>query len=150
MRGGLREEILAVAVKNARMRFFIPSTDNGFGGIKNSFVMIDSGCNSMLLPFPSNADDLRLFEDDIFTWQIFCSEGKEAVHSPTLVISRIDGLPVGNVVLAGRQVIELPLLRFHLGSMSAQAMVAHERLDEDESAKLDAFLLQLGPNHTSP
>ncbi|CAB9524316.1 expressed unknown protein [Seminavis robusta] len=144
-REGLREEILGVAVKNARMRFFIPSTDNSFGGIKYTFVMIDSGCDSMLLPFPSNADDLRVFEEDIFTWQIFCSGG-----TPTLVISRIDGLSLGSVVLAGRQVIELPFLRFHLGSVSAQAMVAHERLDEDESAKLDSFLLQLGPNHILP
>ena len=150
MREGFREEILAVALKNARARFFIPSTDNSFCGIKYDFVMIDSGCNSMLLPFPSNANDLRRFEEDIYTWQIYWPRGTGAVHSPTLVISRIDGLAVGNAVLAGWQVIELPFPQFQLGSLSAQAMVAHERLDEDESAKLDAFLLQPGPNHVSP
>eukprot|EP00339_Tiarina_fusa_P017230 CAMPEP_0117010290 /NCGR_PEP_ID=MMETSP0472-20121206/9108_1 /TAXON_ID=693140 ORGANISM="Tiarina fusus, Strain LIS" /NCGR_SAMPLE_ID=MMETSP0472 /ASSEMBLY_ACC=CAM_ASM_000603 /LENGTH=63 /DNA_ID=CAMNT_0004712787 /DNA_START=20 /DNA_END=208 /DNA_ORIENTATION=+ len=48
MRESLQEQILAVAVKNARARFFIPSTDNHFCGLQYDYVMIDSGCNSVL------------------------------------------------------------------------------------------------------
>ncbi|KAG7357822.1 hypothetical protein IV203_014409 [Nitzschia inconspicua] len=149
MRESLQEKILAVALKNARARFFIPSTDNYFCGLKYDYVMIDSGCNSVLLPFPSSIDELTQFHDEIFSWQVFCSQGTGAIHSPTLVISRIDGLAVGSVLLAGRKVIELPFLRFHLGSQSAQTLVSLERLDEVESEKLRNFLSEIGENNHS-
>ena len=150
MRENLRSEILAVALKNARQRFFIPSTENHFGGIKYDFVMIDCGCNSMLLPFPSSLASLNQYNDAIYSWQIFWSQGTGPIHSPTLLINRIDGLSVGSVLLAGRYVMELPFLRFHLGSESAQALVALDQLDDDESQKLRDFLVQLGDEHISP
>lgn len=149
MRDGLPENILAVAVKNARHRFFIPSVDNSFGGIQYDFVMIDNGSNSLLLPFPSNLEMLQQYQDPIFSWEILCSQGTGAVHSPTLVISRIDSVAVGTIVLSGRHVMESSYLRFHVGSKSAQTLVNHPRLDENESQKLQDFLDQPGDGQIS-
>ena len=150
MRENLREEVIVVAMKNARQRFFIPSVDNYFGGIQYDFVMIDNGSNSLLLPFPSSPEVLQQYNDAIFSWEILWSEEPGAVHSPTLIINRIDGVAVGNIVLSGRHVAECMYLRFHLGSESAQMLINHPRLDSNESQKLQGFLDKLGEGHSSP
>lgn len=145
LREGLPEKVLAVAVKNAKRRFYIPSTENYFGGIQYDYVMIDNGCNSFLLPFPTaNPDALRMYEGSDFSWEIAYSQGTGAVHSPTLQISRIDGLPVGDIVLAGLGVVETPFLRFHLGSAAASGLIDNAQLSDRQSQKLRDFLLQLG------
>ena len=82
LREGLRAKVLAAAVKNAKRRFSIPSTENYFGGIQYENAMIDNGCNSLLLPFPlTNLDALRKFEGADFSWEIAYSQGTGASFS---------------------------------------------------------------------
>ena len=150
MRQSLPEKFLAVAMKNARHRFFIPSMDNSFGGVQYDYVMVDNGSNSLLLPFPvQNAAILQQYEDGIYSWDILTSTGTDAVHSPTLVISRIDGIPVGEIVLGGRSIMDTTYLRFHLGSESAKLLVSNPRLGEDETSVLRSFLAELGDGNVS-
>jgi len=144
MREGLGANIIVVAVKNAKKRYFIPSVDNFFGNIQYDYVMIDNGCNSYLLPFPSDPSALEQYDDPIFSWEILWSRGTGAIHSPALVIHRIDGLNVGKLVLGGRNIMEVPFLRFHLGRDSATSLLENPLLVDSEKQKLRDFLAELG------
>ena len=62
--------VLAVAAMNNRSRLFIPGKENFFAGIRYEFVMIDNGCNSLLLPFPEPASQLEQFRDVLFSWSV--------------------------------------------------------------------------------
>jgi hypothetical protein len=44
--------VIGVAYRNGRHHFFVPSKTNTFCGITYPYLMVDSGCNSLLLPFP--------------------------------------------------------------------------------------------------
>ena len=48
--------INVVAIMNDKYRFFLPSNENYFGGVKVSKVLCDSGFSSILLPLDSSAD----------------------------------------------------------------------------------------------
>ena len=47
-----------ISLMNPRMRFFLPSSKNSFGGMKVGKVMCDSGCSSLLLPI-ENPDIIK-------------------------------------------------------------------------------------------
>ena len=141
----LPEKILAVALRNDKKRFFIPSGDNTFAGIRYEYVMVDSGCNSILLPFPTNLHDLQPFGSDQFFWEICWSNRVGVINSPTLLIycpeSNDD---VGELWLAGRSVVQMKALRFHLGKSSANQLLNARSLADTEKAKLREFLHDLG------
>lgn len=144
LRETLSEGLIAVAQRNKKHRFYIPSVDNNFDGIQYDFVMIDSGSNTLLLPFPSTTDGLLAkYDDSVFCWDIQYSSGTGAVPSPTLIISRIDGDVVGDIYLCGRKVHSTFFLRFHLGSESAQKLIDCGRLDDFDRKQLTAFLARL-------
>ena len=145
----LPDDILAVALRNDRKRFFIPSGKNSFAGIRYENVMIDSGCNSILLPFPDHVNDLQPFSREEFFWEVNWARGRTAggvpTHSPTLLIySPETNQDVGDVILADRFVTKLKGLRFHLGKDSARKLLESGMLDQTENAKLDGFLRDLG------
>ena len=82
----LPDGILAVGLRNNRKRFFIPSNENSFAGISCNYVMADSGCNSLLLPFHSDKADVLQFVGESFFWEIGWSKGTATLHSPTILI----------------------------------------------------------------
>lgn len=146
----LPDEILAVALRNDRKRFFAPSGHNTFAGIRYEYVMIDSGCNSLLMPFPVNINDLRQFSGDEFFWEVNWSRGVGAIMSPTLLIYNPEtNQDVGDLILAGRFVAKLKSLRFHLGKESAQTLLGLGFLHDTEKAKIEGFLQDLGDKNCS-
>lgn len=113
--------ILAMAVLNKKSRLFIPSKENKFGGIAYDNVMVDSGCSSVLLPFPIDDPGASLagVANDRYDWTVTRSKGTGAVHSPVLKIKSKIGQEF-DLKLAGKdQPIRLPFLRFHLGKQAA-------------------------------
>lgn len=136
--------VVAIASRNRKRRFFIPSTNNSFCGISYAHVMVDSGC-SVLLPFPENSSSLSIFDGDDFSWSISASAGTGAVRSKTLRIERIDDDPIGHMRLDfTTQAVAMSYVRFHVGSSSAEALVDHPRLPENHKNDLRDFLSSLG------
>jgi len=143
----LPNHIYAVAAQNAKNRFFVPSMSNTFAGIPYDFVMIDNGCNSFLLPYKQEAQSL--FGGSQFQWRIGLSRGSGGIHSPTLKATR-RAYTIGAMSLAGSDpLLDLPYLRFHLGTASVQALLASNvltsTLTEGDRGKLTTFLQTMGP-----
>ncbi|CAB9507023.1 expressed unknown protein [Seminavis robusta] len=143
----LPEDVLAVGLRNDKKRFFVPSGDNSFAGIAYQNVMIDSGCNSLLLPFPQDGiSALTAFQTNEFFWEISWSAGVGVINPPSLLIyCQETNEDVGNLVLADRQVVPLKMLRFHLGSASARTLLDSGILVAAEATKLEQFLADLDP-----
>jgi hypothetical protein len=140
--------VLAFAARTKKNRFFIPSKSNAFAGVPYENVMVDNGCNSALLPFPTDKGSLEDFANARFIWSVSQSMGTGVVHSPVLKIkSRISfEFPVE---LNGKELpVRIPFLRFHLGKASASFVRVHEsyyrQLGEGCKEALDRFLTDLG------
>ena len=132
-----------MAFRNEKNRFFIPSKANYFGGLKYDFVMIDNGCNSILLPYKNEV--ATTFRGPEYNWKIPRPAGTGAVKCPTLVIKRGDERAFAPMRLAGSdELILLKSLRFHLGSASAAALQDHAKLSTSNKAKLTSFLTSMG------
>ena len=150
LRRELPQHIYAVAARNAKNRFFIPSKTNHFAGMLYEYVMIDNGCNSFLLPF--NEEYTRtLFSEERYKWKISQSKGTGAFKSPTLIIKITGGVSsLGSMSLAGSApLLELNRLRFHLGTESARLLSTHAKIDDNGRTILTTFLSQMG-NQISP
>jgi len=63
--------VVIYAYQNMHSRFFIPSRENYFGGLKVDVVMIDNGCNSLLIPLPPSLDFLqKQFPSPMYPWEL--------------------------------------------------------------------------------
>lgn len=83
--------LIFYSLMNSRNRFFLPSTQNTFGGVKVEKVMCDTGCNSILLPLTSS-DVLQQLNRDYaateFHWKISKGKGAGGHFSPVLLIEQ--------------------------------------------------------------
>lgn len=93
--------VIVLAKMNKRHRFFLASKENYFGGHKVEVVMVDSGCNSMLLPLHEGelGKLVKLFPvvgssplKERFVWNIYPTSGV-AHKSLTLSIVSNDWTP---------------------------------------------------------
>jgi hypothetical protein len=65
-------DVLCFAAHNRRGRFYIPCNTNEFGGMHVDNVLFDSGCSTLLLPFPlEDEEDYRL------SWENFARSDDE-------------------------------------------------------------------------
>jgi len=71
----LPDGIIFFSLMNARKNFFVPSTENYFGGIKVSELKCDSGCNSMLLPITNLREIFEKFPCKDFRFEIKSGNG---------------------------------------------------------------------------
>ena len=140
--------VICFAARNHRGRFYIPCTTNEFGGLSVAHVLLDSGCSSLLLPFPLESGfPENLLLPEIYKWSVSFSRGTGAIHSPVLKITmRLGGrFPC---TLAGKEQPNLPFLRFHVGSDAARQLLSQQNLrgllDRGCINKLNDFLGQLG------
>jgi hypothetical protein len=132
-----------VAARNAKTRFFIPSKFNTFAGITYHYVMVDNGCNGIILPFSEQV--LQLFAAPLCKWKIVGSQGSGAVKSPMLVINRLDGANLGSMCLASSgPLLALTRLRFQLGTDSAQFLSSHNKLSDTCKVALSSYLARMG------
>jgi hypothetical protein len=128
--GGSRDVpqgLVTVVKMNSRSRFFLTSTENYFAGHKVEVVMIDSGCNTILLPIKDGELESfkTKFDPDEFTWELTSSKGVSH-RSISLCISPNNGAiplelckdlinnPNPAVVLASEAGVSHSFLRFHL------------------------------------
>eukprot|EP00978_Attheya_sp_CCMP212_P031719 scaffold120867_cov37-Attheya_sp.AAC.2 len=144
LRAGLPICIKAVACRNMKKRYFLPSKANYFGGIRYEYVMVDNGCNTLLYPF--HPEVLTRFAGADFTWKINYSRGGVgAVKSRTLVVRKLSTASFCEVVLAGSDpLLSTNLMRFHLGTQSGTILSIHGKLSSGNRAKLAEFLDAIG------
>jgi hypothetical protein len=83
-------QVLFFACANKKKRYFLPTKENYFGRVKIEYMMVDSGCNSFLLPLKENQIEelVSKFKPDNSTWSISMggSNGVAAVKNITLTI----------------------------------------------------------------
>merc|ERR1712008_357092 len=110
--------------------------------------MIDSGCNSLLLPFPQDMSVLGPFRNDMCQWAVSYSAGTGAIQSPTLTIKhRLANRQPFNMRLAlSLEVFPLQRLRFHITKDAALALMrdASDQIEETSMNRLKGFLDVLG------
>lgn len=85
-------DVVLIARRNKRTHYLLPTRDSTFCGVPCAHVMIDSGCNTILLPFPQASvrkEALGSFMNDDFEWTIASSGSIGAIHSPVLKISNL-------------------------------------------------------------
>ena len=145
-------QVLCFAARNRRGRFYIPCTANSFGGVPVAHVLLDSGCSSLLLPFPLNSSfPQAFFLHARYKWTVSFLRGTGAIHSPVLKITMHlgSGFPC---TLAGKEQPRLPMLRLHVGSDAARQLLntwnLRSMLDENYIHKLNDFLQQIGDRHS--
>jgi len=147
-------QVLCFAARNRRGRFYIPSKRNSFGDVHVDNVLFDSGCSSLLLPFPLEAGfPPALLESAMYNWIVSSSRGTGAVHSPVLkILPHLRGRGF-DCTLADKEQPRLKMLRFHLGSQAANRLLSEQEwrrmLDSTCISKLNNFLSQLG-SHAAP
>jgi len=146
-------QVLFYAARNRRGRFYIPMTTNNFGGMPVDHVLFDSGCSSLLLPFPLQDGLPRPWLEEFYSWVVSSSRGTGANHSPVLKIKPRVG-PNFACVLAGKVQPNLNMLRIHLGSRAANRLMNTQeyrsKLDEASINKLRDFLSEIGEHRASP
>jgi hypothetical protein len=145
-RGGVDvTSVRAFASRNRKNRYFIPSTNNSVAGISYGKLMVDSGCSSVLLPFPDGGVQVieRKFSPTRHEFTISSSKGTGAIHS--LVLKIKSKMSQGfSIVLNGQlQPVSLPFLRFHLGSSAATELEQVDWLDQNCKNELHSFIQSL-------
>ena len=141
--------VVAVAAMNNRSRMFVPGVDNSFAGIAFPHVMIDSGCNSLLLPFPQDISSLKPFSGKRYAWTVSTSSGIGAISSPTLTIKSKFLPDVGELKLSlMSHSVPLPRLRFHVTKEAARLLLEMEKIDDGEKTILRTFLDALGESES--
>lgn len=127
--------VLFYALCNARKRYFIPSKENYFGGIKIEYCTLDSGANSMLLPCNQailSQITMKFDDNPRFKWDICPSGGFGALSSP--ILSIMDYGPGFEIELSkddSNYCTKLEYLRFHLGYDDAKSLLAAKNLQTD-------------------
>ena len=117
--------VVLCAKRNRKKRFFLASKKNDFGGFPVEAVMIDTGCNSILLPLQK--DELpalaKAFPFDSFFWDVGNSRG---VASRSLTLKIAPSVPGNRIpirlcydLLRPEKPCEVDFLRFHLCSEDA-------------------------------
>ncbi len=106
---------------NRRHRHFVCSRLNSFGGFVSELVLVDGGCNSILIPLLETADLHRLQTlfptENLFRWRISQGTGTAGVS----LVLIVESTRPFDVRLCGRDTFRLNSLRFHL---------CHEDLNE--------------------
>ena len=112
--------VIAVAAMNNRSRMFVPGIDNTFAGMAFPHVMIDSGCNSLLLPLPHDVSALNHFAGKSYAWTVSTLSGTGASNPLTLTIKSKLLPHVGEMKLSVMSLsVPLPRLRFDVTKEAA-------------------------------
>lgn len=107
------DQVVFYAKQNAKKKYLLTTHDNTFGGISQPWVMVDTGCSSLLLSLAEGqlADLYTRFPFETHNWHITGSVGVGALNSLTLVIRTP---PESIPVCLGGSSLTVPYLRFHL------------------------------------
>eukprot|EP01127_Copromyxa_protea_P006306 TRINITY_DN1610_c0_g1_i2.p1 TRINITY_DN1610_c0_g1~~TRINITY_DN1610_c0_g1_i2.p1 ORF type:complete len:234 (+),score=31.38 TRINITY_DN1610_c0_g1_i2:38-739(+) len=106
------DSVVFYAIRNKKHRYFVPYQNCSFGGVIVPKVMIDSGCNTLLLPLERGQIGLlaELFPFDSHTWRIGLSNG---VGGKSAVL-HIEAASISVCLSPTALPISVNALRFHL------------------------------------
>jgi len=128
--------VLAVFKRNPKKRYFLASSKNFFGNLQVEAVMLDSGCNGILLPLKIGQlyDLLKIFpKENQFEWKIGESTG---VSGSSLALIIVSLSPSGILISFAKDLLpnNLPIIvksiRFHLCSEDTQTLAEEVMLFE--------------------
>jgi hypothetical protein len=140
-------------IANSRRRFFLPTKENYFGGYRVEYVMIDTGCNTSLLPIHNVGVFKQLIERfpvKEYKWTIQGSSGVAAIPSPVLTVEpRLEGgrIDVNISQGEGKYECKLESIRFHLCLEDARYLLKdeHSILEHVVNVeKLNIFVANMG------
>eukprot|EP01127_Copromyxa_protea_P009514 TRINITY_DN2253_c0_g1_i1.p1 TRINITY_DN2253_c0_g1~~TRINITY_DN2253_c0_g1_i1.p1 ORF type:complete len:253 (-),score=23.07 TRINITY_DN2253_c0_g1_i1:62-820(-) len=119
----VKENVLWCGYANTHKRFFVVGDHNTIGGLPFPYLMIDSGCNTMLLPAPTDWTQLnRDYPTPAYLWLIGKGKGVGG-KSPVISIKPIDGSLL-DVTFDGTKVGEIDHLRFSLSNEDLPSLLA--------------------------
>lgn len=131
------------AIQNKKKRFFIPSKECSFGGISIPLMMIDTGCNTSLLPTPDVDELVEKFNRKEYAWTIKLANtvGDTSVN---LVITKIVG-KIKSCIKSDHfnYCFETDSIRFHLNKETIDVLINRALITANEIKKLSNF----GLNH---
>lgn len=108
-------QIIFFAKKNRKQTYLLTSNDNFFAGIRIPWVMVDTGCSSLLLPLADG--DLNSlvsnFSPPAHSWRIGGSVGVGVLNSLTLILRHTTPDTDFKIRLRDNE-LKSPYLRFHL------------------------------------
>lgn len=147
--------IVFVAKRNKRDRFFLASKFNSFGGWNVEAVLVDSGCNSILLPIRAGQLNMLLdiFPLESHRWQALTSNG---VNGPGITLKVRHFAHDFQAILCqdiqnpeNPTSLNLPMLRFHLCSEDATQLVRGHPLFGALSPQGQSIIRSFVQNSTS-
>lgn len=126
--------VLAVFKMNKKQRFFLPSTQNFFGPVQVEQVMVDSGCNSILLPLQQGKlqETLDAFpEDKGFNCYFGISHGVSGQSAVLRIKARNPSEPI--LIKLAKDLFpnvefKVKHLRFHLVQEDIESLRADSRM----------------------
>lgn len=135
----MNKRLCVFAIQNKKKRFFIPSKQSSFGGIVVPLIMVDTGCNTSLLPTPNIDELLDKFNQDEYLWTIKMSKivgGKSLNLYITKIIGKIKAcIKSGDFDYC----FETDSLRFHLDKETVEILINKKLLVEEDVEKLSNF-----------
>lgn len=129
--------VVLLARMNKKRRFFLAGRENKFGEINVEAVMIDSGCNSLLLPLrKGEISQLSVdFPPKSFHWQIASSTGVSSQCLCLKITAKVGEIPVTlckDLLKADQTGIstafQVRFLRFHLCSEDLRDILETEHV----------------------
>ena len=136
--------IKAFAIKNPFNVFLVPGKDNFFGCFKYPNVMFDSGCSSILLPFPeamSIEEFCDIFRKD-YIFKISSSDGTGLLDPLTLTIAAINPETPDFKIQLQFGELSCDHLRFHINIENAKGLLEHakDKIDKNETTNLTNYI----------
>jgi hypothetical protein len=133
-----KANVLFYAFKNTKNRFFLPTTDNKFGGVEVPYVMFDSGCNTLLLPMPEVAVLVNIYSAANYMWSFNFANSVTGSNVLSLRISDVlkqGGEKSIDCVIQGSTIM-VEALRFHVSSEDCAGLLACPKVDSKYHSKL--------------
>lgn len=137
-----------IARRNRQGHYCLPRKDTTVCGIVYERVMFDSGCNTILLPFPEErkrSETLQPFYNERHRWEISWSNETGGINCPTLKIHPQVLGDIGVMKFGEDYESRMPFLQFHLG-LTQWLIRNPPRLDGFNVGKLIQFLGRMGDN----
>lgn len=144
----LPPRVVLFALRNTpkKKKFFIPFRDSTCQGFPVANLMVDSGCNTTLLPL-AEGDIQKLpkyFPPTMYNWSISVAGGSAgSLSAPVLSIYRESGAPMECKFPEVSFTFHLPYLRFHLCSADVEALHKMGVFPPGPNAQIIAQQMQL-------
>lgn len=120
------------AIQNKKKRFFIPSKECSFGGINVPLMMIDSGCNTMLLPTPDIDELIIKFPQIDYIWNLRPSKTAGGIGINLNITKKI-GKIISNIKSDHFDYhFESDFLRFHLDGDRVKDLLSRKLISQSD------------------